>query len=209
MITRKGETGARRRLPGGAEARRADPAVGAGAGQTPRTARSSKGVFNVVTSKRARGQGRTTGSPLVAKFSFTGSTRDRQRADPPVRLDGEEGLDGTGRQRALHRLRRRRSRRRGRHGAMTSKYRNMGQTCVCANRLSCRTACSTPSPKLAAAASALKVGDGLEDTACSGGRWSSGRQGQRSSPTPLAKGRESGDRRPAPRAAAISTSRRC
>ena len=32
-------------------------------------------------------------------------------------------------------------------GAMASKYRNTGQTCVCANRISCRTASTTRSPR--------------------------------------------------------------
>ena len=32
-------------------------------------------------------------------------------------------------------------------GAMRPKYRNAGQTCVCANRLSCRTASTTLSPR--------------------------------------------------------------
>jgi succinate-semialdehyde dehydrogenase/glutarate-semialdehyde dehydrogenase len=32
-------------------------------------------------------------------------------------------------------------------GAMMSKYRNAGQTCVCANRIWCRTASMTPSPR--------------------------------------------------------------
>jgi hypothetical protein len=51
-----------------------------------------------------------------------------------VRADHEEAVAGTRRQRALHRLRRRRPRCRGRRRD-ASKYRNTGQTCVCANRI--------------------------------------------------------------------------
>jgi hypothetical protein len=75
-----------------------------------------KGVFNVLTTTDSRGTGKElTESPLVRKFSFTGSTEVGKAADPAVRLDGQEGVHGAGRQRAVHRLRRRRRRRRG-HG---------------------------------------------------------------------------------------------
>jgi succinate-semialdehyde dehydrogenase/glutarate-semialdehyde dehydrogenase len=49
-------------------------------------------------------------------------------------------------------------------GAMLSKYRNMGQTCVCANRLYVQERIYDAfSVKLAAAVARLKVGDGLID----------------------------------------------
>jgi hypothetical protein len=47
---------------------------------------------------------------------------------------GQEIVAGIVRQRAVHRLRRRRYRDRG-QGRHRSKYRNAGQTCVCANRI--------------------------------------------------------------------------
>ncbi len=49
-------------------------------------------------------------------------------------------------------------------GAMLSKYRNMGQTCVCANRLYVQEGVYDAfAGKLAAAVERLKVGDGLEE----------------------------------------------
>ncbi len=49
-------------------------------------------------------------------------------------------------------------------GAMISKFRNMGQTCVCANRILVQAGVYEAfAEKLAAAVRALKVGDGLED----------------------------------------------
>jgi succinate-semialdehyde dehydrogenase / glutarate-semialdehyde dehydrogenase len=49
-------------------------------------------------------------------------------------------------------------------GAMLSKYRNMGQTCVCANRLYVQEGVyDSFADKLAAAVEKLKVGDGLEE----------------------------------------------
>ncbi len=49
-------------------------------------------------------------------------------------------------------------------GAMLSKYRNMGQTCVCANRLYVQEGVYDAfAEKLAAAVKKLKVGDGLEE----------------------------------------------
>ncbi|MGO8738350.1 NAD-dependent succinate-semialdehyde dehydrogenase [Rhodoblastus sp.] len=49
-------------------------------------------------------------------------------------------------------------------GAMLSKYRNMGQTCVCANRLYVQESVyDSFAEKLAAAVEKLKVGDGLEE----------------------------------------------
>ena len=49
-------------------------------------------------------------------------------------------------------------------GAMAAKYRNMGQTCVCANRIYVQDSVyESFAQKLAAAAVKLKVGDGLQD----------------------------------------------
>ena len=123
-----------------------------------------RGVFNVVTSKRASEVGaELTGSPLVAKFSFTGSTEIgkeliRQCASTVKKVSMELGgnapfivFDDADLDAAVA-------------GAMASKYRNMGQTCVCANRLLVQDGVFDAfAAKLAAAAAALKVGDGLED----------------------------------------------
>ena len=93
------------------------------------------GVFNVVTTKNSREVGRElTESPLVRKFSFTGSTEVgkqliRQCASTVKRVSMELGgnapfivFDDADVDAAVK-------------GALASKYRNAGQTCVCANRV--------------------------------------------------------------------------
>lgn len=93
------------------------------------------GVFNVVTASRGEEIGKVlTTHPLVRKVSFTGSTRVgkhllRQCADTVKRVSMELGgnapfivFDDADLDRAVE-------------GAIASKYRNTGQTCVCANRL--------------------------------------------------------------------------
>ncbi len=93
------------------------------------------GVFNVVcgTDATAIG-GEMTSNPLVRKISFTGSTRVgkllmRQAADTVKKVSMELGgnapfivFDDADLDAAVA-------------GAMASKYRNSGQTCVCANRI--------------------------------------------------------------------------
>ena len=93
------------------------------------------GVFNIVTSTRSREVGEVlTESPLVRKFSFTGSTAVgkqliRQCASTVKKVSMELGgnapfivFDDADLDAAVQ-------------GAIVSKYRNAGQTCVCANRL--------------------------------------------------------------------------
>ncbi len=93
------------------------------------------GVFNIVTSTRSREVGEVlTESPLVRKFSFTGSTAVgkqliRQCASTVKKVSMELGgnapfivFDDADIDAAVQ-------------GAIVSKYRNAGQTCVCANRL--------------------------------------------------------------------------
>ncbi len=123
-----------------------------------------KGVFNVVTSKRSSEVGKElTESPLVAKFSFTGSTEVgktliRQCASTVKKVSMELGgnapfivFDDADLDEAVK-------------GAMASKYRNMGQTCVCANRLLVQDSVYDAfAEKLTAAVTALKVGDGLAE----------------------------------------------
>lgn len=121
------------------------------------------GVFNVLTSKDPRAIGTVfTESPKVAKFSFTGSTKVgkgliAQCASTVKRVSMELGgnapfivfadadLDAAV------------------QGALASKYRNAGQTCVCANRfLVQRPVQGAFAEKLAKAVAALKVGKGME-----------------------------------------------
>ncbi len=61
-----------------------------------------KGVFSCVTGGATEIGGEMTSNPTVRKLTFTGSTA--------MRRDGEEALARTRRQRAVHRLRRRRHR---------------------------------------------------------------------------------------------------
>jgi len=93
------------------------------------------GVFNVLTTTDSRGVGKElTESPLVRKFSFTGSTEVgkiliRQCASTVKKVSMELGgnapfivFDDADIDAAVT-------------GAVISKYRNAGQTCVCANRV--------------------------------------------------------------------------
>ena len=93
------------------------------------------GVFNVVTTMDARGVGEVLcADPRVRKLTFTGSTEVgkilyRQCADTVKKLTLELGgnaplivFDDADIDQAVA-------------GAMASKYRNAGQTCVCANRI--------------------------------------------------------------------------
>ncbi|MFC0218991.1 NAD-dependent succinate-semialdehyde dehydrogenase [Pseudochelatococcus lubricantis] len=120
------------------------------------------GVINVVTGLPQEIGAELTASPLVRKLSFTGSTRVgsflmRECAGTVKRLSLELGgnaplivFDDADLDLAVE-------------GAMASKFRNGGQTCVCANRILVQAGVYDAfSEKLAARASALKVGDGLD-----------------------------------------------
>ncbi|MGY3943184.1 NAD-dependent succinate-semialdehyde dehydrogenase [Aeromonas tecta] len=120
------------------------------------------GVINIVTSHQAATVGNELCSnPKVRKLSFTGSTRIgkqlmRQCADTMKRLSLELGgnapfivFDDADLDAAVV-------------GALASKYRNAGQTCVCANRILVQSSVYDAfADKLAAAVRAFKVGDGL------------------------------------------------
>jgi succinate-semialdehyde dehydrogenase/glutarate-semialdehyde dehydrogenase len=92
------------------------------------------GVFNVVTGMPAEIGAELTSNPLVRKISFTGSTKIgallmRQCADTIKRISLELGgnapfivFDDADVDMAVA-------------GVMASKFRNAGQTCVCANRI--------------------------------------------------------------------------
>lgn len=123
-----------------------------------------KGVFNIVTSKKSSEVGaELTGNPLVKKFSFTGSTEVgktliKQCAETVKKVSMELGgnapfivFDDADLDEAVK-------------GAIASKYRNMGQTCVCANRLLVQDSVYDAfAAKLTDAVKALKVGDGLAE----------------------------------------------
>ena len=121
-----------------------------------------KGVFNVVTAgDPAAVGGELTANPLVRKLSFTGSTEIgkllmRQCAGTVKKLSLELGgnapfivFDDADLDAAVA-------------GAMASKYRNTGQTCVCANRLLVQDGVYDEfAARLAKAVAGLVVGPGL------------------------------------------------
>ena len=120
------------------------------------------GVFNMVTGNDAPSIGaELTGNPLVRKLSFTGSTAVgkqlmAQCASTVKKLSLELGgnapfivFDDADLEAAVA-------------GAIESKYRNSGQTCVCANRLLVQAGIYEDfARKLVEAVSKLRVGDGL------------------------------------------------
>jgi succinate-semialdehyde dehydrogenase/glutarate-semialdehyde dehydrogenase len=159
--------------------RKAGPALAAGcamvlkpATQTPYSALAlavlaeragvPKGIFSVVTGSATAIGGEMTSNPIVRKLTFTGSTEIgillMQQSAPTVKkLSLELGgnapfivFDDADLDAAVQ-------------GAMMSKYRNAGQTCVCANRLLVQDGVYDAfAAKLGAAVAALTVGNGLE-----------------------------------------------
>ncbi|MGH6988117.1 MAG: NAD-dependent succinate-semialdehyde dehydrogenase [Caulobacteraceae bacterium] len=122
------------------------------------------GVFNVLPSTRAQEVGaELTGHPLVAKFSFTGSTAVGKKlmaqcAAGVKKVSLELGgnapfivFDDANLEAAVA-------------GAMVSKYRNMGQTCVCANRfLVQENVYDAFAGLLEERVAGMRVGDGAEE----------------------------------------------
>jgi succinate-semialdehyde dehydrogenase / glutarate-semialdehyde dehydrogenase len=159
--------------------RKAGPALAAGcsmvvkpATQTPFSALAfadlaaragiPKGLLSVLTGSATKIGGEMTASPIVRKLSFTGSTEVgrmlmRQSADTIKKLSLELGgnapfivFDDADLDAAVE-------------GAMISKYRNTGQTCVCANRIYVQQGVLKAfTDKLVAKVKALKVGNGVE-----------------------------------------------
>jgi succinate-semialdehyde dehydrogenase/glutarate-semialdehyde dehydrogenase len=120
------------------------------------------GVFNVLTGEPREIGGEMTSNPDVRKITFTGSTEVgrilmRQSADTIKKLSLELGgnapfvvFDDADLDAAVE-------------GAIVSKYRNAGQTCVCANRLIIQSGVYDAfAEKLVAAVKNLKVGNGME-----------------------------------------------
>ena len=121
-----------------------------------------KGVFNVITGRAGAIGGELTANPVVRKISFTGSTEVgrelmRQSADTIKKLSMELGgnapflvFDDADVDAAVE-------------GAMISKFRNGGQTCVCTNRFYVQDGVYDEFvAKLAKRVSGLKLGRGIE-----------------------------------------------
>jgi len=121
------------------------------------------GVFNIVTGAGAGGIGtEMTSNPIVRKLTFTGSTAVGKKlmaqcsetmkkismelgGNAPFIVFEDADLDAAV------------------AGAIASKYRNTGQTCVCANRLLVQSSVYDAfTRKLADAVAKLRVGDGLK-----------------------------------------------
>ena len=121
------------------------------------------GVFNVVCGTDAKAIGEVfTQDPRVAKFSFTGSTAvgkllAKQCADTVKRVSMELGgnapfivFDDADLDAAAD-------------GLMASKFRNAGQTCVCANRILVQSSVYDAFlEKFVEKVKLLRIGDGLE-----------------------------------------------
>ncbi|MHC8351014.1 NADP-dependent succinate-semialdehyde dehydrogenase [Pseudomonas sp. RT4P38] len=160
--------------------RKAGPALAAGctmvlkpASQTPYSALAlaelaeragiPKGVFSVVTGSAGDVGGELTSNPIVRKLSFTGSTdigrqlmaecaKDIKKVslelggNAPFIVFDDADLDAAV------------------EGALISKYRNNGQTCVCANRLYVQDGVYDAFvAKLKTAVARLNIGNGLEE----------------------------------------------
>ena len=121
------------------------------------------GVFNIVTSTQAAEVGKVlTENPLVRKFSFTGSTPVgkllmRQCASTVKKVSLELGgnapfivFDDADLDEAVK-------------GAVVSKFRNTGQTCVCANRILVQSGIYDRFvEKFLKVVGTLRIGDGFE-----------------------------------------------
>jgi succinate-semialdehyde dehydrogenase/glutarate-semialdehyde dehydrogenase len=121
------------------------------------------GVVSVVTGESRAIGGEMTSNPTVRKLTFTGSTSVGKLlmsqcsatvkkvslelgGNAPFIVFDDADLDAAV------------------AGAMASKYRNAGQTCVCANRLLVQSGVYDRfAEKLAAAAKAMKIGNGLQN----------------------------------------------
>ncbi|MGH6954908.1 MAG: NAD-dependent succinate-semialdehyde dehydrogenase, partial [Alphaproteobacteria bacterium] len=121
-----------------------------------------KGVFNVVTGSGTEVGGELSSSPIVRKLTFTGSTEIgkllmERCAGTVKKISLELGghapfivFEDADLDAAVE-------------GALASKYRNMGQTCVCLNRLYVQDKVYDEfTSRFAQAVSGLKVGNGME-----------------------------------------------
>lgn len=121
------------------------------------------GVFSVITGRSSEIGREMTSNPVVRKFSFTGSTGIGKQlmgqcAGTVKKVSLELGgnapfivFDDADLGAAVE-------------GAVASKFRNMGQTCVCANRLLVQDGVYEEfTARLGQAVSAMKVGNGLDE----------------------------------------------
>lgn len=121
------------------------------------------GLFSVLTGSAADIAGEMTSNPIVRKVSFTGSTEIgrqlmAQCADQIKKVSLELGgnapfivFDDADLDAAVE-------------GALASKYRNAGQTCVCANRIYVQDAIYDAfAEKFVAAVKKIKVGNGTDE----------------------------------------------
>ena len=160
-------------------ARKVAPALAAGCGMVSRPAAETPlsaialavlaeragvpaGLFSVITSKRSSDIGKEfCENPAIRKLTFTGSTEVgrillRQAAEQVLKCSMELGgnapfivFDDADLDKAVE-------------GAMISKFRNNGQTCVCANRIYVQAGVYDAfAEKLAVAVGKLVIGDGL------------------------------------------------
>mgnify|MGYP000983676170 CR=1 FL=1 len=122
-----------------------------------------KGLMNIVTGRTAEIGAELTGNPLVRKVTFTGSTPVGKQlmaecaqtvkrtsmelgGNAPFIVFNDADLDAAV------------------QGALISKYRNAGQTCVCSNRLLVQAGIAEEfTAKLVAATESLKLGNGLDE----------------------------------------------
>ena len=161
--------------------RKAGPALAAGCGFVARPAKETplsalvmgvladraglpKGVLSIIPSSRSSEIGKEfCENPIVRKLTFTGSTEVgrvllKQAAESVMKCSMELGgnapfivFDDADLDAAVE-------------GAIMCKFRNNGQTCVCANRIYVQAGVYDAfAQKLAAAVGKMKVGDGLED----------------------------------------------
>ncbi|WP_415183343.1 NAD-dependent succinate-semialdehyde dehydrogenase [Phaeovulum sp.] len=128
-----------------------------------------KGIFSVITSRKSSDIGKEfCENHAVRKLTFTGSTEVgrilmRQAAEQVMKCSMELGgnapfivFDDADLDSAVE-------------GAMVSKFRNNGQTCVCANRIYVQAGVYDAfAEKLAAATRKLTIGDGLKDGTTTG-----------------------------------------
>ncbi len=126
------------------------------------------GVFSVITGSAREIGAEMTGNPIVKALTFTGSTEIGRilmaQCAPTIKKLGLElggnapfiVFDDADLDAAVA-------------GAMISKYRNAGQTCVCANRILVQEGVYDKfADKLAVAVKNLKVGDGVEQGVTTG-----------------------------------------
>jgi len=122
-----------------------------------------KGVFSVLTGKSGEIGDEMTSNPIVRKITFTGSTEVgkllmKQAAGTVKKVSMELGgnapflvFDDADLDAAVE-------------GAIAAKFRNTGQTCVCANRILVQDGVYDAfADKLSSAVATLKVGNGLEE----------------------------------------------